>query len=125
MEELKGAFVETREHLERGVEGVIRDLVRVGRGELDPEDFVRQRVISMKRTQSLGSDGWETVSYELILVWGGPNISLITDPPRVVGAWFPHLIDRGIHEEDALEGVRRIEGYLDVTTATLPPAGTF
>jgi len=77
----------------------------------DVEEFM-DRVLSLSRHQHLGSRGWETDYYELMLTMGGPNVWLRTDGVIVV-AWASQKIEYRIEDKDVLEKLKEIHDYLE------------
>ncbi|MEM2933232.1 MAG: hypothetical protein QW622_03455 [Candidatus Pacearchaeota archaeon] len=48
-------------------------------GKLDIGDWIESEVLEVKRIQSFINGKWKTTDFELLLVFGGPNIWLNTD----------------------------------------------
>jgi len=79
--------------------------------QLSVEEFL-EGVLEIKRIQSLTSKGWETLEYELLVTFGGPNIYIRTSN-IIEGYWYADYVFYTIRSEKAKAKLREIEEYLD------------
>jgi len=92
--------------VEREIDGIIEDIEKVK----DPADFIED-VLEIKRTQSLINGKWETLSYEFMLGFGGPNIYMDTD--GTIEYYFDKKLIAKVSSDKAIEKLREIEEWLN------------
>jgi hypothetical protein len=79
--------------------------------ELDKIGEWLDRVLEIRRVQSLIDGKWETLYYEFITATGQPNAILDTDGHLIV-TWYNDYLEV-ILSYDAREKLKEIEKYLD------------
>jgi len=87
------------------IEGAIENLK-------DPARFVDEDVLEITRSQSWTGKGWDTTSYTLLLVAGGPNITLQVPDGVLRGSWGMERVTLPLSEK-AKEKCREITELLD------------
>jgi len=82
--------------------------------ELDPDrinEYLDDRILEIRRIQSLVCGAWDTLEYVLLRTWGGPTVRVYSSG-RIEAAWGNDYIEYVLSDR-AKEALKQIENYLD------------
>lgn len=99
---------------EKDLIGLAGKLEEYYAGEIDddPLDEFFDRVLDVKRIQSLGDKGWETIGFELCLAWGGPGVWLDTGNYVITVAWWGDKVEYKVMDERGRRAIDEIHERL-------------
>jgi len=77
----------------------------------NPAEYT-EGALEIQRVQSWTKDGWETMSYILLLAYGGPSIRLIVPDGLIIASWGTDRIEYSVNDV-AKAKCGEIANYLD------------